>query len=714
MEAEPLVEPLVAAARPRARWRAPVLSALLVSVASCALLARGRERAARARAPGGALATARARQQRPSPAAARWLSLSVSNEYERRAGRRIGDGLYPLANLVEIHQPTRLSVRGDDAAAGALDEEYAWEIGSGLAAGAGSAPAALSARGDAVEATFVALGAHAVRVTAASTRALFAFEVNVKYVRRELRELSDADREHYFKTLEVLYRTPQAEGEALYGPDFRSAAWFVREHLYGAAQRECDHWHDDAGFLTHHVGVTLQFEHALRAVDPTTCSHYWDYTVDALANASYAQSEIFSDDWFGAAAPADARHVVSTGRWAYTPVMRDAERKFSNITNAHGLLRSPWNTNPAPFLGRSATVIGVQNADYTLPDCEDFRSYVAAEAGGSVALADVVSALNGVLHGPVHIMIGGHWGFNASVVDRVRRLMDEVGKDPFPDQILLASKFLWRQGYVECPAACADGAPCSCALNPAAYNASALNSSAARDAAADAIFERAGVDAINPHLVETWVGHKSIASRYIHLREHEFLEMMGRVGHPGEMFTSAAPQDPIFWPLHGLGERLVQLLRLMADWGDIELDEAWGYSHKGVLSDTHVVCDWSGPARGAAALPACTRNTTCPGHREDDVLPFENVLADAVGGGQRWYTNAEFYAAMSPIDGSLPYVYDKLMSWPGCSGGTLFNWIDARNSTNATTYASNVTATDTSSHPEMKSKSSTTEATHGA
>ena len=137
-------------------------------------------------------------------------------------------------------------------------------------------------------------------------------------------------------------------------------------------------------------------------------------------------------------------------------------------------------------------MIGVQNADYTLPDCEDFRSYVEADAGSSVALADVVSALNGVLHGPVHIMIGGHWGFNASVVDRVRTLMDDVGKDPFSDQILLASKFLWRQGYVECPAACADGAPCSCALNPAVYNASRLNSSAARDAAADAIFERAG------------------------------------------------------------------------------------------------------------------------------------------------------------------------------------------------------------------------------
>lgn len=30
------------------------------------------------------------------------------------------------------------------------------------------------------------------------------------------------------------------------------------------------------------------------------------------------------------------------------------------------------------------------------------------------------------------------------------------------------------------------------------------------------------------------------------------------VGWPGEMYTSAAPWDPIFWPLHGLAERFLR------------------------------------------------------------------------------------------------------------------------------------------------------------
>ena len=78
------------------------------------------------------------------------------------------------------------------------------------------------------------------------------------------------------------------------------------------------------------------------------------------------------------------------------------------------------------------------------------------------------------------------------------------------------AEFLWRQGIVECPVQCADGAECACALNPAAYNASRANvSKDARDAIADGVFEASGVDSINAHLVETWSGSKSVASRCV-------------------------------------------------------------------------------------------------------------------------------------------------------------------------------------------------------
>ena len=47
-----------------------------------------------------------------------------------------------------------------------------------------------------------------------------------------------------------------------------------------------------------------------------------------------------------------------------------------------------------------------------------------------------------------------------------------------------------------------------------------------------------------------------------------------QVGHPGELFTSAAPQDPLFWPLHGLAERFIQHARTLKADGALDFDEA--------------------------------------------------------------------------------------------------------------------------------------------
>ena len=101
--------------------------------------------------------------------------------------------------------------------------------------------------------------------------------------------------------------------------------------------------------------------------------------------------------------------------------------------------------------------------------------------------------------------------------------------------------------------------------------------------------------------------------------------------------------------------------------------ETWGYAHvTSLLSDTDVVCDWSGvsDAADSLSLPACARGT-CAGHREGDLLPFDDLArADgAVAEGR--YSNAEFYALIDPASGALPYVYDSLTYWPGCDSDTL-------------------------------------------
>ena len=236
----------------------------------------------------------------------------------------------------------------------------------------------------------------------------------------------------YFGALFTVYALSDAEGFTKYGPAFRSAAWLVREHLAGAADRSCDHWHDDAGFLNHHVGITWQLENALRAIDATTAAHYWDYTVDAANGSDWRDAVVFGDDWFSpATSSTNAKHIVDKGRWAFTRVVScavtttrqsglgdrstPAPRKenpsrrlvpaqvvsgegYSNVTNPFGLLRSPWNVNNAPFLMRRDAVLGDGGDGYdAFPSCDDFSSYVTKNQ----TLAALLSALNGRLHGPV-------------------------------------------------------------------------------------------------------------------------------------------------------------------------------------------------------------------------------------------------------------------------------------------------------------------------
>jgi len=66
------------------------------------------------------------------------------------------------------------------------------------------------------------------------------FTVTVKYVRREIRDLTDRDREMFFNAVSVLQRVPSAAGRAIYGNKYYSKDYFNRIHLYYGEQRMFD------------------------------------------------------------------------------------------------------------------------------------------------------------------------------------------------------------------------------------------------------------------------------------------------------------------------------------------------------------------------------------------------------------------------------------------------------------------------------------------
>ena len=84
-------------------------------------------------------------------------------------------------------------------------------------------------------------------------------EVHVQciYVRREMRTLTKDDRNAFFDAAEVLFRTPTAEGQALYGSKYFGVGTLAMDHNVLAGNTDCDHMHDGLGFLTNHGAQTV-------------------------------------------------------------------------------------------------------------------------------------------------------------------------------------------------------------------------------------------------------------------------------------------------------------------------------------------------------------------------------------------------------------------------------------------------------------------------
>jgi hypothetical protein len=463
----------------------------------------------------------------------------------------------------------------------------------------------------------------------------FDFTLAVKYVRREIRSLTDEDRETFFSALEILYSLSETEGQRLYGSKFHTAEYFSYKHLTGAGTTDCDHWHDGAGIITHHMAFTLEFEQSLQSINPALTNPYWEYGMDSYLYDHWADSPIFDEDWFGMSSPTNPEHKIDDGgRWDnllvpdgddYTEWSIKDTGSLNPYINGFGHMRSPWNNNPFQQLGRHNKTYSMTQYE-TMPDCSILQSCFKSDS-----LADLNDCSNGETHGPVHILIGGAWGdgglFNDEDVSMVQK----------PDKLLFF-KVLWRMGYTRCPDTCTYGTPCKCAV-PQQY---------IDDYGAETILKATNV-------------YYALENQLKNADDELFLKVLRAVEDPGiagEMFSSAAAFDPTFWPLHGQLERLLGAKRIMISHGTItNFDETWAFTEYNKASGAaylNGICDWSNVAgSGDLTLPTCTLDVICDGHNEDDVLEFSNFL-DL----DDEYTNADFYEFIHPWSEDLPYTYD--------------------------------------------------------
>ena len=512
--------------------------------------------------------------------------------------------------------------------------------------------------GDTAQHTFKSLGYHRVSLVAfgGGPPQNYTQDVMCKYVRRELRSLHAPDRMNFFDALETLYFTPTQEGILKYGPAYKGIEWFVREHLRGAAARDCDHWHDGAGLMVHHLSISLLLEESLQVVDKSVALPYWSYTLDQsqFQGRWRERSIIFSDDWFGPAS--SPGKVISKGRWAYTPVMQHAA-SYSDITNGYGMLRAPWNQNPSPFLSRYQYVFETESFS-DLVTCGNLASCFKS---GSIAKLNF--CMNGGTHGPLHVMIGGVWG-QRETQERVERFL-ALTNGTHAHDLLQLSKIMWRHGFAVSPRRCdPQSSSSSCTVQ-----------------CPDEIMKGFSSYAVltNETGILHWIDQFSDriffdqSDGLYHIKNYspeeerdawdDLVKVVCNPGHVGDVFTSAAPNDPIFWVIHTEQERFLQWRRIASAKGLRYLDETWGYEHWASpttpASDTGVVCDWT--ASQESQLPTCHPGR-CSGHTPYDRLNFGNF---SHYGLDEHPTNEAFYEFLDPYNDKLPYAYDSF-DWDHC------------------------------------------------
>jgi len=457
------------------------------------------------------------------------------------------------------------------------------------------------------------------------------FTMAVKYVRREIRDITDSDRTSFFSAIKTLYSVSQSEGQELYGSKYQSAETLSAIHLLGGAMTDCDHFHDGAGIATTHVSFTLYFEQSIQSVDPKVALPYWEYTLDNYLYNSSSDSVIWGKDWFGEMSSGNDDHTLSDNSfWANITVSEGSAYQDWDIAstgslnpyvNAYNQLRTPWNNEETMKLLREDTLYGT---DYysAYPTCSTLYT-----AFSQTSLSEMNSYLNGQTHGPTHIYIGGAWVNDESLKDY---------SDLAQASKILNFKILWRMGYTRCPSSCSPGDSCKCSVP-------------------DEYIEQYGAETLLKN--STVYYHLDLNSGEDSSYYLGYLRALENSGSAGDMFSSNAAFDPVFWTVHGSMERLLGLKRILIEQGYVtDFDETWGYpSYDASAGDAYLEgsCDWSALSSSEdLTLPTCDTSVICSGHNEDDELPFGNFL----GKGES-YTNIEFYEFMNPWNDDLPYVY---------------------------------------------------------
>jgi hypothetical protein len=486
----------------------------------------------------------------------------------------------------------------------------------------------------------------------------------VKYVRREIRSLTEKDRVAFFQALKTVFTVSTTDGQALYGDKFLGHA-----HLTALHNMKDEKYHNNLFFLTSHPVMQIKCDQSLIAVDPTVTLSYWDFTMDAHLGRDWAKSPIYQEDWFGPVATSKESNYRVTGTFHDVKLVYDKDE--SQFPKAyHGLagyLAGSSSSLTSEHLQRSNQYCGFSSVQGQ-SECANVQICFDKFASSS-NLREFDICMEHYVHANLHTMHSGQWDCSISWSDFYEE------HEEWLDEMLLSilavhasgiSVDYISKGYVTCPSSCdaADGSEaCSCYSSydkvvtlddvdsltdvelfercQDIYSAMAKG-----DLKGLEYIERQDKYMIGDHkytnvfipLDLKGKGKTGGAIDNIKLRALNVLLMKTTLfpGTFGIMTSGAAANDPLFWVMHQLFDKALHALRLSPRFNK----NGFKWNNK----DGYIT--WIGET-------PFTR------------LDFEPYLADHVK-HQDPLKNKELWALLAPDSETVYYVYDQMTNWGGC------------------------------------------------
>jgi hypothetical protein len=370
---------------------------------------------------------------------------------------------------------------------------------------------------------------------------------------------------------------------------------------------------------------------------------------------SFFGSTVFGEDYFGTAVTTvssadddlaqdgvvDPSGRILTGRFTEVEVSLAYWGITSDVYNAYGHIRAPWNNNNDPYVNRFNTTYGFNAVGSN--GARRRRLEGSSVEFGSVDCGTVYTAMQYATwydfgkkieyqpHGPIHTLIGGVYGANYKTAIESRANVDTKFIEAWALLAFGLVKDMWRAGKVICPTSCSSDTPVSeCKCYCPSLSDWTVNSTHAKTI----------LTAIDPQIFgnEEFTSDEDgndISILILRILCNDFDELTPVIG---ESLQSSSPLDITFWPTHPFVDRLFhwKLLRTGFD------DSAWGPD-------------------------GMDYNFSCYGHSKTDHVGWKNLWDE----DDYEYTNIEIYEKCDPTtsnieDYKLNYVYDDFL-WEQCT-----------------------------------------------